>query len=862
MKIQPHDIYASHGFLIYGDIAAGGWVAKAFRITAPDLSGAADEYKEEIHERLCRLCSSLAPDERMQWQWRVTGDFSDVLRFYDAQTQTTTDSAADIRKRRSADYQKKYTKRLLRRSELVLYFAVRMTAKATGLFAGTKAVAASYEILLAQQQTNFVQVLNRIRTILGETIAVAPLDSYDAAVTFYRFLNPTLDALPSPAYAEAIDLAAALQDSAWNSDIHPFDGPNLYFDGHYHAVYALRRLGRHTFSGIINSLTDLPFLNYQLTLNIVARDAIHEQKVAESAIERLEAEQAQKFKRSRQVGIDKLDAQVERLAKEHLTPFDLTFCIRVWAKDQATLNAQSTAIRNAVHSMRGAEVYQNTLPASAADLFFASWPGNAFTPYTNRAIYIEEPALADIIPFSSTFLGIIDEPDAIYEGEHSQLVGVKIFFEQTPQPAVIFGDSRVGKSVFIQDLLDQTAAQVVYTVIVEEGASHTEYTKRMGGRTLIISPDCPYCINPFDTLHLPLSRTHVAFVVALLAHQSGRVESLKEQTARRALINYYVQKTYDGYFSQWSNRHPDLLARVRREALAVSKWHATENDPDRSLLDTWAFLRDALAAKDPAICTFVANISEDEIIRFAKDPQTANRVRDHAFTYFEPDEFPQLTPFTEYMDIHRDPEHDAATVSEIATNLRTWTADEGTYGGLFDGTTNTPLDGRVVHFELSKIPNDLAELKSAVALLIASVIRQHLYNLPRSQRKQIVLEEMARYIDIPDAAKLINELFAQMAKTNTWVCAVVQQYAQFSSSPVRPIIMGNAKQFFIMRQSDPANLDSIAEAVGLPPDMRNAVARYPIPADMPAHDRHSLICYHVKSRVPSITGTLINRLPQ
>ena len=53
-----------------------------------------------------------------------------------------------------------------------------------------------------------------------------------------------------------------------------------------------------------------------------------------------------------------------------------------------------------------------------------------------------------------------------------------------------------------------------------------------------------------------------------------------------------------------------------------------------------------------------------------------------------------------------------------------------------------------------------------------------------------------------------------------------------------------------------------ATAVSEPPAMKNAVKLYPLPADLPANDRYSAFCYHVASRTPSITGTVINRMPR
>lgn len=860
MTDLPPDVYVASGLLIYGDLARGASVARAFRIIPPDLLGATEPYKEEIHERLTRLCGSLSDNERMQWQWRCTADYAADLAEYDATTATSSNAVAvAVRTARSATYRKALSERRLRRQELTLYFAVRVQSNPPTL-ATRGALRAHYETLLAQYSAQFAQIEERIRTILGGDIAVAPLSDVATFEAFYRFLNPISDASTETNYEELFDPQCSLQELCWNSDIVASSDTGLYFDGHYHGVLTLKRLGRFTQMGMINALTNLPFLDYQITLNIAPRDTDREIKLEESAAETLENEQTQRFKRTRQVGIQKKDAKIERLTAGHVRPYDLVFVIRAWAKTEAALSTLLSALRNAVHSMRGAETYQIALPASTRKIFCSTWPGYPFSPYSARTIYIEDTNLCDLIPFSSSFTGLLRDADAIYEGPHQQLIGVQTFISDTPQQTVVFGASRSGKSYTLQDFLNQTAPTVAYTVIVEEGASHTEFTQKHGGRTLVIHPESTYCINYLDTGGLPLTRTHKSFAVALTSHMAGRLNDERAQAARSAQLTHYIDRLYEGQFEDWSHRHRDLLPTIARQALAIHRWRDRLPD-DASTLDAWVAVREGLEANDPEMAALVNGLTHDEILRFTKDPATERAYVNHAYAFFKPDEYPQHSQLAEMMLLHPSADHPERDVKEIATNLQAWSRDSGTYGPLFDGVTNVPLGGRVDHFELGRIPNHQSELKSAIALVITSVVRQHIYKLPRRARKQVILEELARYIDVPDAEKLIEELFAQMAKTGTWVCAVVQQYAQFKRSRVRPIIMGNSKQFWVFRQMDPSDLDDIAEAIGLPPAMKNAVKQYPIPADLAEHERHAAFCYHVASRTPSITGTVINRRP-
>ena len=79
--------------------------------------------------------------------------------------------------------------------------------------------------------------------------------------------------------------------------------------------------------------------------------------------------------------------------------------------------------------------------------------------------------LADVLPFSATFTGHLDQAEAIYEGAPAQPCwyhnlsgsqGTKL------RNTVLLGMSGAGKSVTVCDLLSQTEAFYDYTVIIEE----------------------------------------------------------------------------------------------------------------------------------------------------------------------------------------------------------------------------------------------------------------------------------------------------------------------------------------------------------------------------------------------------------
>src|SRR5437867_106149 len=64
----------------------------------------------------------------------------------------------------------------------------------------------------------------------------------------------------------------------------------FYLDGRYHTVLTLKRWPSHTYPGIVYRLTGLPFLDYQITVNVDPLPAKREVDKEEKAIERLRGE--------------------------------------------------------------------------------------------------------------------------------------------------------------------------------------------------------------------------------------------------------------------------------------------------------------------------------------------------------------------------------------------------------------------------------------------------------------------------------------------------------------------------------------------------------------------------------------------
>ncbi|MBI2496825.1 MAG: hypothetical protein HYV75_02470, partial [Opitutae bacterium] len=122
--------------------------------------------------------------------------------------------------------------------------------------------------------------------------------------------------------------------------------------------------------------------------------------------------------------------------------------------------------------------------------------------------------------------------------------------------------------------------------------------------------------------------------------------------------------------------------------------------------------------------------------------------------------------------------------------------------------------------------------------------------------KRILFEELARFLDTPGGEQIVAEGYAQFRKHNCWCASVIQQYAGFKGSRVRSAVIGNAKQFFLMRQSDRGDLADLARDLPLPETALDAIQRYPLPEQLPANQRHSSLCYFTPTAQPPQCGTL------
>nr|MBA3353675.1 hypothetical protein [Blastocatellia bacterium] len=303
-------------------------------------------------------------------------------------------------------------------------------------------------------------------------------------------------------------------------------------------------------------------------------------------------------------------------------------------------------------------------------------------------------------------------------------------------------------------------------------------------------------------------------------------------------------------FEEWSRRNADRVIEIARHDCALAK--LKRKRPGATTLDLFVELRDRERADSDSTATRLGEVTEEEALKFLKEPNTRRDVRNLAFAYFSPEEYPTHRMLQEVIQLDgSDP-----VAGDLATRLLPWCAD-GNYGCLLDGTSNISLTGKIAHFELGYIPEAAKLLRAVAGFLITNYTRQHIITMPRRLRKRNVYEEVARLLDIPGGEQIVKESYAQMRKFNCWNISIVQQYGPFKGSRIRSAVFGNSRQFFLMRQNDRADLDDMAGDIGLTDLTKHAILSYPLP-DQQSGEKFAAFTYLHNDAQNPICGTAHN----
>ncbi len=848
--------YFVRDLVVFHGLRKGCYVSKGFVIEPADLSAAAPEHLNAFQDQLALLLSCLHDKLRLQVQWFCDSDYrSELLRYRERTERATNAWTRRCRNERFVRYWQAMVDRRLRRQRLVLYFS-RQIDTSPALIATAAGQHAHYDALVQEMTTEFELVRQMLANIFNGA-RITPMNDADHFRNCTTFLNPSLGARFDYDTLATFDPQLSIQENCWHSEANGLkDGSGFWMDGFYHSVLVLNRWPKITHPGLVHRLTGLPLLDYNITVNIESLSPRAEISREEKAHDRLAGDFASEKRLSLLTAMEKKQKKIAALMHGHARPFNIEYIIRAWDQTREGLAVKMAAIKNAINGMNGAQYLECALPTTARKLLYQSWPGYPWGRYPHRKIYAETRYLADLLPFSATFTGHLDQAEALYEGTQRNLVGVTTFAgsggSETPQHAVLLGMSGAGKSVTVCDLLSQTEAFYDYTVIIEEGLSYEIYTRTVEptARPIIIQPDGDLTINYLDTHGLPLTAEQLASAMALVAKIAGVSNDEDKQLTREAQIAKYIMLLYEDVFEEWSRHNADRLLEIARHACTLAKLKRARTGT--TTLDVFVDFRDLQRTNADLANQQLAEVTEEEALRFLKEPNTRREVRNLAFAYFTSSEYPTHRMLQELIQL----DGSDSAAGDLATRLMPWCAD-GNYGCLLDGASNISLTGKIAHFELGYIPEAAKLLRAVAGFLITNYTRQHIITMPRRLRKRNVYEEVARLLDIPGGEQIVKESYAQMRKFNCWNISIVQQYGRFKASRIRSAVFGNSRQFFLMRQNDRADLEDMGHDIGLTELTKHAILSYPLP-DQQTGEKFAAFTYLHSDAQNPICGTVHN----
>ncbi len=860
------DGFFMFGALFWGDsLSKDTVISKGFYLELPDMASASVDALHRLQSQIRSFLYSIEEGWSAQVNWSVDSDYRTPLEAYAKVTEEGEMSEFSRYHRRMVhgELYAKMVRGELRRERLAVFIGKKCNTVPKSIRSNAEAI----EKVIKSHVHALEERIASLTAVFGDA-KIIPMDDQENYYWMRRFWNPSLSLL-------AHDPARRYEGFRSNDQISQCirgdgvpvkldeEGVCMRMDDHFHSVFVLKRWPQQSWPGIMRVVTQAAGLDYTIVQSVFPLSVQGEIGKAEKKLIRLQGDAESENKQSLRTDVEKLAVKIDKLAQGYTRPYEVVTIIRVWDRTIGGLVAKNAAIKAAVQGMSGAQVHQCNQPIQFSELLCASVPGWLGSRLQRDwGMYATSDYLPDLLPMSNTFTGHIDKAEALYEGNQGQVVGVRFFSGGTPQHALWTGMTGAGKSVAVIDMLTQTEPGYVFTAIIEEGLSYAVYTRTLGGEPIIIRPDGELTINYFDTEGLPLTAGHIATASSLCLKMIGTDPSAENNNRRAAMLAEYVHALYREGVEEFLKDQPESLREdITREALVVERFQRDRMARGSTFLDAYLELRELKKADPRESERIFAAVSDQDILRAQKTPEQWKMAEAVCIGRFSHEDFKRCgivhAALVEVLRFTPLNFHDVKETKYLGTMLNAWTAAEGKYGKLFDGVTNINLRGRVAHFELGEIPESSKELKEAAGFLISEYVRQHIVTLPRGVRKRIIFEEMGRFLDVPEGAKIVSEAYAQLRKYGCLVLSVTQVFSQLKKTPLFPVIRGNSKVFALMRQQDHTEVEDLGDAIGLPGLARQPIKDYPLPEHQAPGARFSSYTYYAPEGASSVCGTVI-----
>ncbi len=859
-----------NAFYVYGELNDTGSVAKGFRLLVPNLSHSGWGQKNDLYCNLQAYLSRFDGTKRIQFRYRRDSNYRHILDRYDADTRKFSDFpfARKFRERIAARFRKEMENQELRREYLSVYIA----CPAKNFISGALNVHSEKAMRQFKMRVSEFFESEYIALKSAFDFPVEKMTALELFAEFYGAVNSSLSAAEvdyrkifTPNFSEIYCNEYSSQDHL-AKDRKTQDasgrGYGLYGDGMYHNILSMRQLPSFDLTPFYgNIILESNVSNFSVTTNLKPLNkskAIEKLEARQAAAQRdLEADPSAIAYRSE---VDALGKTIYRMGAGEDIPFEAEYLIHVWNPDLDQLRQDTELLRLVATNLQCHMMMYDLTVQSEAE-FLKTLPGNLYYKKWSP-MFVLHRSFAAILPFSSTFVGCEQEFQALFHGDHNNLVCVNGFYGGTPQHAAVFGQTGSGKSVNILGELLQTFPYYHKLVIIEEGASYLMFTRIFGGEFIEIDLNNNMTLNYFDTCAAPLTANQIDFATSFATAMCGQSADDELIQDRTALLSHYIIRLYDTAWQEWWSRHTELRSKIARLALTV-EWMLPHQTAGRNtLMDCYADIQEAIrktpsqwSAFERNIISYQQEITDDMITECIVENGTL--LRDISFAYMKPEDMPYHSQLVEMIRSTPDPSHRHEDTDRIATRLAQYAVESGR-GALFDGVTNINLKARLLHFELGKLANASQNIRAMVGLVISNFAQQQIINMPRKLRKMFIFEEMPRIIaTIPNAGSFAKQAYAQLRKHGCRALTITQEAGQLQvqdkdGSDLGTVIMSQSKQYYFLRNRDKDNIDYFRRFVNLSEDTVDSIMRFPAPEHLHGKKYSSFVYYADAGEYPLV----------
>ncbi|MBN2643291.1 MAG: hypothetical protein JXR78_16690 [Victivallales bacterium] len=846
---------SDNAFLVYGELNHNGHVSKGYRLHVPNISNSGWAQKNELCQHLQAYLSRFDSGKRLQFRYRKDSNYRKILEKYESDTELFTD-VPFVRKYRdqvAAEFRREMESHELRREYLTVY----VSRPAKQFIAGALDVNSEKVMLAFKEKVGNYFESEYLLLKSAFTFHVEKLNAVQLFAEFFSAVNKSLS-------AENIDYSKIFSPNLYDLYLNEFSsqdhspeprhaesavsrGYGMYGDGMYHNILVMRQMPTFELNPFYgNILLESNVGNFSVTVNLKPLSkvgTIEKLEARQAAAQRdLEADPSAIAYRSE---VDAFGRMIYRMGAGEDCPFEAEYLIHIWNGDLEMLQQDTNQLRLVATNLQ-CQLMMHDLTVQSEAQFLKTLPGNLYYKKWD-ALFTLHRSFAAMIPFNSTFVGCEDDFQAIFHGDHHNIVCVNGFSGGTPQHAASFGQSGSGKSVNTLGELLQSYGYYSKVVIIEEGASYLMATRIFGGQFVEIDLNNNLTLNYFDTCGSPLNAGQMDFVSNFLTSMCGQSKDDEIVQDRMAIISHYVTKIYDVSWQEWWKRNTHLRTEIARKSMTL-EWMLPRQPAGRNtLLDCFADLEEILA-KERGKLSAVEKQSHDYWSRISVEKITEYIVmnppllRDVSYAHMKAADMPYHSQIVEMIRSTPDPVHRREDTNRIATRLAQYMAESGR-GGLFDGVTNVDLSARWIHFELGKMASASVNFKSMIGLVIGNMVRNQIVNMPRSAWKLYIFEEAPRFLQIPGAAEIMKQSYAQFRKFNCRAWTITQEAGQLleNGADVGTIIMSQSKQYYFLKNKDQGNMRFFRRFVNLSDDTVNSIMSFPSPEHIPGRKYSSFV---------------------